>query len=98
MLDDFVATTAATCATLEQALAARDLDEVRRQAHRIKGAARAVGAARIAVGARRRSRPPPATDPPPRHSLDPLAAQLSDALREVTAAVTSGSAGYAPDV
>jgi signal transduction histidine kinase/CheY-like chemotaxis protein/HPt (histidine-containing phosphotransfer) domain-containing protein len=50
---DFVATTHADLAALRLALDGRDVDETRRQAHRIKGAARIVGAHEIARPAER---------------------------------------------
>jgi two-component system sensor histidine kinase EvgS len=53
LVADFVATTQADLRALEVALSARELDQVRRQAHRIKGAARIVGAHEIVGPAER---------------------------------------------
>ena len=44
VLDEFITTTRADLGGLADAIAARALDDVRRLAHRVKGAARAVGA------------------------------------------------------
>ena len=44
VLDEFITTTRADLDALSAACAAREVDDVRRLAHRIKGAARAVGA------------------------------------------------------
>ena len=44
VLDEFIATTRGDLGGLGDALAARELDDLRRLAHRVKGAARAVGA------------------------------------------------------
>ncbi len=44
VLDEFITTTRADLGGLADAIAARKLDDVRRLAHRVKGAARAVGA------------------------------------------------------
>jgi two-component system sensor histidine kinase EvgS len=51
LMGDFVNTTQGDLDGLRAALAARNLDDVRRQAHRLKGAARTVGVRRIAAPA-----------------------------------------------
>ena len=48
VLQDFVEASRTDLEALEAALAAGDLDDVRRQAHRVKGASRLVGARRLA--------------------------------------------------
>jgi signal transduction histidine kinase/CheY-like chemotaxis protein/HPt (histidine-containing phosphotransfer) domain-containing protein len=48
VLDEFVATTRADLGALGDAIAAREPDDVRRLAHRVRGAARAVGAGPLA--------------------------------------------------
>jgi signal transduction histidine kinase/CheY-like chemotaxis protein/HPt (histidine-containing phosphotransfer) domain-containing protein len=48
ILDDFVQSSAADLTALDAGVAAADADQVRRQAHRIKGASRTVGAHRMA--------------------------------------------------
>ena len=44
VLDDFIATTRTDLESLDAAIAARDTEETRRRAHRLKGASRIVGA------------------------------------------------------
>ena len=53
ILRDFLDSTATDLARIEDALASGDADEVRRQAHRVKGAARTVGAREVAALAER---------------------------------------------
>ncbi len=47
VLDDFIATTRTDLGSLDAAIAARDAEETGRQAHRLKGASRIVGAHRL---------------------------------------------------
>ncbi|MEA2298403.1 MAG: Hpt domain, partial [Solirubrobacteraceae bacterium] len=47
VLDDFIATTRTDLGRLDAAIAARDAEETRRRAHRVKGASRIVGAHRL---------------------------------------------------
>jgi signal transduction histidine kinase/CheY-like chemotaxis protein/HPt (histidine-containing phosphotransfer) domain-containing protein len=47
VLDDFIASTRTDLGTLDAAIAARDAEETRRRAHRLKGASRIVGAHRL---------------------------------------------------
>ena len=49
VLQDFVEASRADVAALEAAVTGGDIDEVRRQAHRVKGASRIVGARRLAL-------------------------------------------------
>ena len=53
ILDDFDESTRSDLASIEDALTAGDADEVRRHAHRVKGAARTVGAREVAALAER---------------------------------------------
>jgi signal transduction histidine kinase/CheY-like chemotaxis protein/HPt (histidine-containing phosphotransfer) domain-containing protein len=53
VLNDFVDTTRGDLRALHDAIGAHDLREARRQAHRIKGAARIVGARRVSAAAQR---------------------------------------------
>jgi HPt (histidine-containing phosphotransfer) domain-containing protein len=47
LLDDFIGTTRTDLVSLDAAIAARDAEEARRRAHRLKGASRIVGAHRL---------------------------------------------------
>ncbi len=49
VLDDFIATTRTDLESLDTAIAARDPEETRRRAHRLKGASRIVGAHRLSA-------------------------------------------------
>ncbi len=88
VLDDFVAQTRSDLASLRATCEPRDADELRRQAHRITGASRMVGAREMRDIAGRIEREAGAPDPDwelLRSMLDPL----SDALVRLEAAAES---------
>jgi signal transduction histidine kinase/CheY-like chemotaxis protein/HPt (histidine-containing phosphotransfer) domain-containing protein len=81
VLRDFAASTEADVARLSESLEADDLDEVARQAHRIKGASSTVGAERLRVVAARLETE--AGERVDRASLDGLRDELAVALAAV---------------
>ncbi len=85
VLRDFVESSAADLAALDDAAGRSDLDDLRRQAHRIKGSSAVVGATRAtaAAAALEAAAGAGATD------VDPLRAELAAALEEVTAEVSA---------
>jgi CheY-like chemotaxis protein/HPt (histidine-containing phosphotransfer) domain-containing protein len=86
VLDDFVATTRTDADALERALASHNLEQIRREAHRIQGAARSVGVQRITAAAMQiESRA--ARGSADWAAFDALVAQLRDALDDVMEAV-----------
>jgi signal transduction histidine kinase/CheY-like chemotaxis protein/HPt (histidine-containing phosphotransfer) domain-containing protein len=88
VLQDFVETSRIDLRTLDEALSAGDLAEVRREAHRMKGAALLVGAKRMADLAQQietRAADGSADGDP----LVALAGQLSEALEAVAGAATA---------
>ena len=90
VLDEFITTTRGDLRGLGDALAARELDDVRRLAHRIKGAARAVGAQPTAdVGQQIESLAALGGEEWERYEV--LHGELAHALEAVTAAVAGPS-------
>ena len=88
VLDEFMTTTRADLDTLAAAIESDELDDARRLAHRIKGAARAVGAQGLAATAQQtESLAGLGTADPER--LRALHGELAGALDEVVAAVSS---------
>jgi signal transduction histidine kinase/CheY-like chemotaxis protein/HPt (histidine-containing phosphotransfer) domain-containing protein len=87
VLDDFVDTTRADLGALGDAVAARELDDVRRLAHRVRGAARAVGAGTLGdVAHQTESLAALGSDDPER--FEALLAELVAALDAVIAAIS----------
>ncbi|WP_354698517.1 hypothetical protein DSM112329_04199 [Paraconexibacter sp. AEG42_29] len=89
VLDEFLVTTRQDLGTLGAAIAAIALEDVRRCAHRVRGAGRAVGAQRLAdVAQQLESLAALGTEDPER--LPVLLSELTDALDAVAAAAAAG--------
>ncbi len=88
VLDEFLVTSRADVAALGEACAARSGEDIRRLAHRIRGAARAVGAQRLAEAAQR-AESLAALGSADWSRFEILRGELSGALDEVSAAVRS---------
>jgi len=82
LLDDFLASTESDLAALERARAAGHLADVTREAHKLKGAARIVGAHRLAEAADRLEAAARAQDEP---AVAPLATAVVAAARRLAA-------------
>ena len=80
LLDDFVASTTADLAALEHARSAGALAEVTREAHKIKGAARLVGAMELGAAADRLEAAGRAED---WSAVGPLAADIATAAQRL---------------
>jgi CheY-like chemotaxis protein len=87
LVDDFIASTRLDLQALDDALAAAELDEARRRAHRIKGAGRTVGAHAIVDVAQQIERAAGSGCTPAQ--LAPLAARLNDAFADCESATAS---------
>jgi CheY-like chemotaxis protein len=87
LVDDFVESTRLDLQALDEALAVADLDEARRRAHRIKGAARTVGAHTMVELAQQIESEAASGCAAPQ--LMPLAARLSDAFADCESAMVS---------
>jgi CheY-like chemotaxis protein len=87
LVDDFVESTRLDLQALDEALAVADLDEARRRAHRIKGAARTIGAHTMVELAQQIESEAASGCAAPQ--LMPLAARLSDAFADCESAVVS---------
>ena len=86
LLHDYLEVTRADLLALRAALDGRDTDDARRQAHRIKGAARMIGAnqtARLAEQIEAATTAPSAATADDWHALDQLAAQITRDLGQV---------------
>jgi signal transduction histidine kinase/CheY-like chemotaxis protein/HPt (histidine-containing phosphotransfer) domain-containing protein len=88
VLDDFVISTRTDLNALELAVTGHNLEDTRRQAHRIQGAARAVGVQQIAASGTKIEHHT-ASDCVDWAAVDALVAQIRCALEEVAEAVTS---------
>jgi signal transduction histidine kinase/HPt (histidine-containing phosphotransfer) domain-containing protein/FixJ family two-component response regulator len=88
LIADFAAELDDDRQALDDALAAGDLEAVRRSAHRIRGAARTVGAHAVATLAQQIETGAAAQDAEP---LAPLAARLRGAVAECEAAAVAGT-------